>query len=207
MTSPTPLKPRRLAPGQLIGIVAPASPPNELEAIRFAIDTIESLVFRVRPAAHLFDRSGYLAGDDAARAADLNELFADESVDAIFCLRGGYGSSRLLPLLDFERMRANPKVLLGYSDITSLLLSIFHKTGLVTFHGPIAAQTITPYTLAEFNGLAPDEQVRILQRGFAGSRSGSRRHQDRKQESRVHPWSGKPRPRRRRRSPSRPRRR
>jgi muramoyltetrapeptide carboxypeptidase len=159
MTSPNLLKPHKLDPGQTIGIAAPASPPNEPETIRFAIETVESLGFRAKPAAHLFDRAGYLAGDDAARAADLNALFADESVDAIFCVRGGYGTSRLLPLLDYDLIQHNPKVLLGYSDITTLLLSIFHKTGLVTFHGPIAGQTFTPYTLAELKKVLFSPQI------------------------------------------------
>jgi muramoyltetrapeptide carboxypeptidase len=144
------LKPRRLTPGQTIGITTPASPPNEPEGVRFAIDIVQSLGFQVKPAPHLFDRFGYLAGEDAARAEDLNGLFKDDEVDAIFCVRGGYGSSRLLPLLDYETIRAHPKILLGYSDITSLLLGITHKTGLVTFHGPIAGQQFSPYTLAEF---------------------------------------------------------
>ena len=149
MTHPL-LKPKRLSPGQTIGIAAPASPPNEPETIRFAIETVESLGFRVKPAAHLFHRNGYLAGDDATRADDLNALFAEDNVDAIICVRGGYGSSRLLPLLDYNIIRANPKALIGYSDITALLLSIQYKTGLVTFHGPIAGQSYTAYTLAEF---------------------------------------------------------
>jgi len=144
------VKPRRLAAGQTIGVAAPASPPNEPEKVRFALETVESLGFRVKPAQHLFERYGYLAGDDATRAADLNSLFTDDEVDAIFCLRGGYGASRLLPLLDYEAIRANPKIMLGYSDITSLLLAIHHLTGQVTFHGPIAGQSFTPYSLAEF---------------------------------------------------------
>src|SRR5512139_1158499 len=143
------IKPRRLTPGQTIGITTPASPPNEPEGIRFAIDIVQSLGFQVKPAPHLIDRFGYLAGEDAARAEDLNGLFKDDEVDAIFCVRGGYGSSRLLPVLDYEAIHAHPKILLGYSDITSLLLAITHKTGLVTFHGPIAGQQFSPYTLAE----------------------------------------------------------
>jgi muramoyltetrapeptide carboxypeptidase len=143
-------KPARLIPGQTIGIAAPASPSSEPEGTRFAIEIVESLGFRPKPAPHLFDRNGYLAGDDANRAADLNKLFADDDVDAIFCVRGGYGASRLLPMLDYDIIRAHPKVLLGYSDITALLLTIYTKTGLVTFHGPIASQMFTPYTLAEF---------------------------------------------------------
>lgn len=151
MPAPFPLiKPRRLVAGQTIGVIAPSSPPSEPEGVRIAIETVESFGFRPQPAAHLFDRNGYLAGDDAARAADLNALFADEHVDAIFCVRGGYGASRLLPMLDYEVLRANPKVLLGYSDITSLLLAIYQKAGLVTFHGPIAMQSFSAYTLAEF---------------------------------------------------------
>jgi muramoyltetrapeptide carboxypeptidase len=159
---PSLLKPRRLAAGQTIGIAAPASPTNEPEGVRFAIDTVESLGFRVKPAPHLFDRNGYLAGDDADRAADLNELFTDEDVDAIFCVRGGYGSSRLLPMLDYDAIRLNPKVLLGYSDITALLLGIHRKTGLVTFHGPIAAQAYSPYTLAEFKKVLFDPQPPLI---------------------------------------------
>jgi muramoyltetrapeptide carboxypeptidase len=155
---PTLIKPQRLEAGQTIGIASPASPANEPEGVRFAIDTVESLGFRVKPAAHLFDRYGYLAGDDSARAADLNELFADKNVDAIFCVRGGYGSSRLLPMLDYDAIRLNPKVLLGYSDITALLLAVYQKTGLVTFHGPIAAQAFSPYTLAEFKKVLFDPQ-------------------------------------------------
>jgi len=138
-----------LEAGQTIGIAGPASPPNEPERVRFAIETVESLGFRVKPAPHLFERTGYLAGSDAVRAADLNDLFADDEVDAIFCLRGGYGAGRLLPMLDYEMIRANPKILLGYSDISTLLLGIHRMTGLVTFHGPIAGQTFSPYTLAE----------------------------------------------------------
>ena len=150
------IKPRRLAAGQTIGVAAPSSPPNEPEGIRIAIDTVESLGFRARAAPHLFDRNGYLAGDDASRAADLIELFADENVDAIFCVRGGYGASRLLPMLDYDVIRAHPKVLLGYSDITALLLGIYQKTGLVTFHGPIANQVFSAYTLAELKKVLCD---------------------------------------------------
>jgi muramoyltetrapeptide carboxypeptidase len=118
------IKPRRLAPGQTIGLVAPSSAPNEPERIRFAAETIESLGFRVRPGAHLHDRDGYLAGTDATRAHDLNTMFADDAVDAIWCVRGGYGASRLLPALDYELMRRKPKALIGYSDITALHMAI-----------------------------------------------------------------------------------
>src|SRR6266481_2785871 len=83
------LRPRRLSPGQTVGLIAPSSAPNEPEDIRFAIETLESLGFRVRPGAHVFDRHGYLAGADATRAADVNAMFADDGIDAIWCVRGG----------------------------------------------------------------------------------------------------------------------
>src|SRR5713101_5682559 len=115
------LRPRRLAPGQTIGMVAPSAAPNEPERIRFAIDTVESLGFKVKPGAHLYDREGYLAGVDAAR-----------------CVRGGYGASRILPALDYALMQQKPKALIGYSDITALHMAIHRHAGLVTFHGPVA---------------------------------------------------------------------
>ena len=143
------IRPRRLAPGQTIGIVAPSSAPNEPERIRFAIETVESLGFKVRPGPHLYDREGYLAGADAARADDLNEMFADDSVDAIWCVRGGYGASRILPALDYSLMQRRPKALIGYSDITALHMAIHRHAGLVTFHGPVAFRAFTPYTRGE----------------------------------------------------------
>ena len=143
------IRPRRLAPGQTIGIVAPSSAPNEPERIRFAIETVESLGFKVQPGPHLYDREGYLAGADTARADDLNAMFADDSVDAIWCVRGGYGASRILPALDYSLMRRRPKALIGYSDITALHMAIHRHAGLVTFHGPVAFRAFTPYTRDE----------------------------------------------------------
>ena len=130
-------------------MVAPSAAPNEPERIRFAIDTVESLGFKVKPGAHLFDREGYLAGADAARAAHLNAMFADDGVDAIWCVRGGYGASRILPALDYALMQRKPKALIGYSDITALHVAIHRHAGLVTFHGPVAFRAFTPYSLGE----------------------------------------------------------
>jgi len=153
------IKPPRLMPGQTIGLVAPSSAFDDPEEIRAAQETIESLGFRVKLGQHVFRRHGYLAGTDEERAADLNAMFADPAIDGIFALRGGYGSSRLLPYLAYPQIQQAPKVLLGYSDITALLLAIHVKTGLVTFHGPIANQRFTPYALAEFRKVlcSPDK--------------------------------------------------
>jgi muramoyltetrapeptide carboxypeptidase len=144
-------------------MVAPSAAPNEPERIRFAIDTMESLGFKVKPGAHLYDREGYLAGADAARAADLNAMFADDGIDAIWCVRGGYGASRILPALDYALMRQKPKPLIGYSDITALHMAIHRHAGLVTFHGPVGGSTIEPYSLENFRRvLAGPEPAGVL---------------------------------------------
>lgn len=144
------LRPGRLRKGMTIGLVSPASNVAEDEDIRFAMDVVSSLGFAVKPGQNLFQRNQYLAGTDQQRAHDLNAMFADPEVDGIFCLRGGYGSSRLLPLLDYPLIAANPKVLMGYSDITALHCAIHKLTGLVTFHGPIAGQNFTDYSYQAF---------------------------------------------------------
>jgi muramoyltetrapeptide carboxypeptidase len=156
------IKPKRLVKGDTVALVAPASPQKEDEDIRMAIETIESLGFVVWQGEHLYDRHGYLAGKDRDRAADLNAAFAEESVDGIFALCGGYGSPRILPYLDYELIRANPKVLMGYSDITALLNGIHHRTGMVTFHGPIAAQAFSPYTLGEYKKVVMHGEQDVL---------------------------------------------
>jgi len=123
-------QPRRLSKGDTIGLIAPSSNVLEDEEIYFARDILRSFGFKVKFASHLFDR--------------------DKSVHAIFCLRGGYGSPRILPFLDYDLIAKNPKVLIGYSDVTALLNAIYARTGLITFHGPIARQNFTEYTVESF---------------------------------------------------------
>ncbi|ACF12950.1 Muramoyltetrapeptide carboxypeptidase [Chloroherpeton thalassium ATCC 35110] len=131
------LKPKRLAPGDVIGLVAPASPIENVEKIEQAAHYLESQGYWVKYGAHIRKAYGYLAGTDEERAEDLNRMFADPDVTAIFCLRGGYGSPRILKLLDYDLIARNPKILAGYSDITALSLAIFAKTGLITFSAPM----------------------------------------------------------------------
>ena len=133
---PAPLKPRRLAPGDTVGLVAPANATFQAVDLQIATESLQALGFKVLVGGHLRDRHGYLAGQDKDRAADINGFFADAAVRAVLPIRGGWGSSRVLPYLDFDAIRRNPKVVLGYSDISALLLAIHAKTGLVTFHGP-----------------------------------------------------------------------
>ena len=130
------IKPQGLHPGDTIGIAAPASPFDQ-QAFEGGVAVLESMGYRVKIPENLFLRHGYLAGSDSERASQLMKLFEDESVSAVFCVRGGFGSMKLLPLLDFETIRARPKVLIGFSDITALLVAIYSRCSMVTFHGPL----------------------------------------------------------------------
>jgi len=129
------VKPPRIRPGDRVGLVSPATAAFETEQTKIWVDALESLGLEVILGDHYFDRHGYFAGEDAARASDINAFFAAPEIRMIFA-RGGWGSPRLLPLLDYEAIRVNPKVLLGYSDATGLINAVHAKTGLVTFHGP-----------------------------------------------------------------------
>jgi len=130
------LKPKRLQPGSVVGIVSPASATFVREELDIVLDAIRSLELIPRLAPHLLDRYGYLAGKDRDRAADINQFFAEPEVAAILPIRGGWGCSRILPYLDYDRIRQNPKIIVGFSDITTLILAINARTNLVTFHGP-----------------------------------------------------------------------
>ncbi|MEQ9455391.1 MAG: LD-carboxypeptidase [Phycisphaeraceae bacterium] len=129
------LKPKALVPGDTIAFVAPA---GELDQVRVerARDRLMAMGFEVIIPENLYRQHGYLAGSDEERAAELMAMFADPKVDAIFPGTGGYGTTRILELLDYDVIRANPKVFIGFSDITGLHAAFHEKTGLVTFHSP-----------------------------------------------------------------------
>jgi muramoyltetrapeptide carboxypeptidase len=149
--------------GMTIGLVTPASNVPEDQDLQAAMDLVRSLGFIAKPAPNLFSRTQYLAGTDKERADDLNGMFADPEVDAIFCVRGGYGSGRLLRYLDYSVIAANPKIIMGYSDITALLNAIYLRTGIITFHGPIAGGNFSDYTYDQYRKvlLEPSASVRI----------------------------------------------
>jgi len=132
-----PIKPPRLCFGDTIGIIAPASAPPDPKAIDQSIAVLERLGFKPRLARNVRKRWGFLAGSDRDRAADLMQMFTDRKVKAVICVRGGYGTARILPLLDYDAIRRNPKILIGYSDITSLHCAFLIKSNLVSFHGPM----------------------------------------------------------------------
>jgi muramoyltetrapeptide carboxypeptidase len=133
------IKPPRLKAGDEIAIIAPAGPVAHSE-IQPAIDLLASEGYRVIKSPHLFSRKGYLAGDDDTRLEDFHSVFKNDDIKAVLCARGGYGTLRILDRLDYGLVRKNPKIIVGYSDITSLLLAIYKKTGLVTFHGPVVRE-------------------------------------------------------------------
>lgn len=148
---PAPIvKPKRLAAGDIVGLVAPANATFQSMELQIAKESLEALGLKVQVGRHLLDRHGYLAGADKDRAADINGFFSDSSVRAVLPIRGGWGSSRVLPYLDFDTIRHNPKIVAGFSDITALLLGIHAKTGLVTFHGPNGMGRWDAYSLDYF---------------------------------------------------------
>jgi muramoyltetrapeptide carboxypeptidase len=136
--TPGPLKPARLQVGDTVGLVTPATAMYQQDEVDIARESLEGLGLTVKIGQHVRDRHGSLGGQDADRAADINRFFADTTVKAILPTRGGWGTARLLPLLDYDLIRRNPKILMGFSDITALLNGIHARTGLVTFHGPNA---------------------------------------------------------------------
>ncbi len=117
-------------------MVAPASP-SDSSKVEKAVKYLNNLGYIVKAGKSVFSSRGYLAGGDELRAFDINNMFEDDEVNAVFCLRGGYGSQRILDLIDFQLIRKNPKIFMGYSDITALLNAIYQKCGLITFHGPM----------------------------------------------------------------------
>src|SRR5690606_24315358 len=123
------LLPVPLNPGDTVALVSPSSATDERLNLQLAEEVLQALGFKVKTGAHYAARRGHLAGTDAERAGDLNTMFADDEVRGIVCVRGGAGAARLLPLLDYDAIRANPKVLLGYSDITALHCAILARAG------------------------------------------------------------------------------
>lgn len=137
------IKPPRLRPGDRVGVLAPASPcpVNELETGCAILEKLGLEVVVDVGSESL--QSGYLAGSDEYRASRFNQFVQDPEIKALFCARGGYGSLRILPELLYDSLRSAPKALVGFSDITALLLACHRQTGLVCFHGPTVSTLAT----------------------------------------------------------------
>jgi muramoyltetrapeptide carboxypeptidase len=180
-----PLLPPRLSYGDTIGIIAPASAPPDPRSIDRGAATLERLGFKSKLGHNARKRWGFLAGSDRDRAADLMSMFSDSKVKAILCIRGGYGTARLMPRLDYRTIRANPKIFVGYSDITSLHCAFLTQANLVSFHGPMltpdfAREDLPDFTLQSFlkTLMAPSppggivdshgrKSIAVLRRGIA----------------------------------------
>lgn len=157
------IKPPQLKKGDTIGLISPASRLDDLERYDQIVQKIQKMGFSIKEGPHARDSYGNLAGRDAGRAADLNAMFADKSVNAILPFRGGWGSNRILDRIDFETIKKNPKILVGFSDITSLLLAIYAKTKLITFHGPVGKSDWTDYTAKHFEQMVSTQQAATLE--------------------------------------------
>ncbi|SMD37356.1 muramoyltetrapeptide carboxypeptidase [Reichenbachiella faecimaris] len=139
------IKPKALKKGDTIGLITPASAVTR-QAFEKAVDNLESMGFEAKYSENMSVRKGFLAGTDQQRLDDLHQMFKDPNIDGIVCARGGYGSGRLLSKINYDLIKANPKVLMGYSDITALLYGIHKKTGMVCFHGPVGASEYSEFT-------------------------------------------------------------
>lgn len=138
------IKPKRLKLGDTIGVIAPSSGVSE-ETFEKGLKNLSDLGFNTMVGKFARGGIGFLSGTDNERLHDLHWAFKDKKIDAVWCIRGGYGASRLLPQVNYRLIKRNPKIFMGFSDISALHLAIFQKTGLVTFHGPNAASTYSDY--------------------------------------------------------------
>jgi muramoyltetrapeptide carboxypeptidase len=143
--NPTPVKPPKLKPGDSIGLISPGSFIND-EKLKKAITNLESLGLNVHLSKNIRAQKGFTAGSIKQRVDDIHEMFSKNEIKGIWCARGGYGCAELLPHIDYSLISKNPKILIGFSDITALLHAIHMKTGLITFHGPVASSEFTPFT-------------------------------------------------------------
>jgi len=155
----TPLLPKALLRGQTVGIISPSAASADRMEYTFAKEAMEAMGLKVKVGDNFKNRFGHLAGTDEERAADFNAMFADPEVKAIICLRGGSGAARILPLIDYEQVKANPKPLLGYSDITALHCALHSQTGLISFHGPNGSGSWNSFHANQFQQLFFDQKL------------------------------------------------
>src|SRR5499427_3037350 len=144
------IRPRALRPGATVGLITPSTYVSDPDRLALAERTVRYFGLNPKFGANVRKRNGYLGGSIEERVDDLHSMFGDPSVNAIFAIRGGYGSAQLLDRIDYDLLRKNPKIFLGYSDITALHLAIQKRAGLVTFHGPVALSDFSEYTQKHF---------------------------------------------------------
>ena len=143
-------RPRALRPGATVGLITPSTYVSDPDRLALAERTLKFFDLKPKFGRNVRKRNGYLGGSIEERLEDLHAMFADGSVDAVFAIRGGYGSGQLLDRIDYDLLRKNPKIFLGFSDITAMHLAIQKRAGLVTFHGPVALSEFSDYTQKHF---------------------------------------------------------
>jgi len=149
--------PPTLAPGARVALVAPAGPLRDHQDLDRSIANVSSFGWVAVPGDHVLERDGYFAGSDAHRLGDLNRFLRDDSVDAIWCIRGGYGAMRLLEGIDYDALARRPKAIIGYSDITALHAAVGRRCGLVSYHGATARADLTELTRRSLAAVLGDE--------------------------------------------------
>lgn len=140
------IQPKALPNNATVRLVTPASALTR-SAFERALENLDILGYRVKYSDNIRVRSGFLSGTDHQRLQDLHDAFEDGEADGIICARGGYGSARLLPHINYDLIRSNAKVFVGYSDITALLTAFYQKAGLICFHGPVGASRFNDFTI------------------------------------------------------------
>lgn len=166
IAAPTPaplLKPPRLKAGDTIGLIAPASPVGDRFDIDLVAENIAAMGLTPKLGKHVMERTGFFAGEDRARADDLSAMFADRDVKGVFAVRGGWGCARILPFIDWDVVKANPKLLLGYSDITALHMAFAARAGFGTVHGPNASARWGALSWRSFRSVAFDAEMPTYQ--------------------------------------------
>lgn len=153
---------KRLQPGDTVALVSPANATYEREPIAIATEALQALGFKVRHGAHLRGRYGQFGGSDAQRAEDINTLFADPQVAGILAMTGGSGCNRIVDRLDYALIARQPKFFGGFSDLTSLVNAIHQRSGLVTFHAPVAGSEWNAFSVAHFRALVMDAEAPLL---------------------------------------------
>ena len=156
------LRAPRLKPGDTIGLFSPSGATYERAPFEQAAEVLAALGFKAREAPNARARRGQHAGSAEQRAADINGLIADPSVHGLLAVTGGSGANRMLPLIDYAAIRRQPKVIAGFSDVTALLNAVTARTGLVTFHAPVAVSEWNAFSVAEFRAVLIDAEARTL---------------------------------------------
>lgn len=154
------IKPKQLEEGDTVGLIAPGTNVSDPDDIARAKEVLDYYGLKMKLGRNVLSGSGYKTRSEDERVSDIHDMFLDRDVKAVFCLRGGYGSIRLLDKIDYDMIKRNPKIFIGYSDITALHLAINKYSNLITFHGPVGLSRFTKFTSDSFErALFDDDEI------------------------------------------------